>query len=428
VIIGFFSGFYIVPLYTLLQHRAPKTSKGDLIATSNFINVTGAILASCLFIFSVSAAKWVGLAESIPQKDVAHGELWDKRPRNSEHPIYIEVRESKDEPAEFKVGRRPDGLINQNMGFWQFMVQRWTIRKELPSITMLGDLRDGDKVHVSKYSLRGIDHYEVRSEDTPLTDAFDQQLVPMYLFIGASGMTMIILILLCRQLPDFFVRALLWIRSHGRYRLRVVGLNNLPSNGPVILATNCDRFQECMQAVAATDRYTRFILLEKEVDEQEGRPLLRYLANRTGLIVLRPAITTPTMWEKALAKARKSLDNGELLGLTVVSNDLPNEAENFFLDLTRRQSVTILPLFCGRIHSGRFGSQDGILRHRRIPVVIGHPMPPESTYEQVRKAIEDLRELVTQAESTGQSLTTLTIPEVSAALPTAPGTSHPVRP
>src|SRR5262249_44724815 len=39
VLIGFFSGFYMVPLYSLLQHRAPKTSKGDLIATSNFINV-----------------------------------------------------------------------------------------------------------------------------------------------------------------------------------------------------------------------------------------------------------------------------------------------------------------------------------------------------------------------------------------------------
>src|SRR5207253_6161797 len=27
VAIGFFTGFYLVPLFTLLQHRAPKTSK-----------------------------------------------------------------------------------------------------------------------------------------------------------------------------------------------------------------------------------------------------------------------------------------------------------------------------------------------------------------------------------------------------------------
>ena len=46
VAIGFFTGFYLVPLFTLLQHAAPKDRKGDLIATSNFVNVTGAILAS----------------------------------------------------------------------------------------------------------------------------------------------------------------------------------------------------------------------------------------------------------------------------------------------------------------------------------------------------------------------------------------------
>ena len=49
IVIGFFSGFYMVPLYTLLQQRAPKQSKGDFIATSNFVNVTGAIAASILF-------------------------------------------------------------------------------------------------------------------------------------------------------------------------------------------------------------------------------------------------------------------------------------------------------------------------------------------------------------------------------------------
>ena len=43
-----FSGFYMVPLYTLRHSNAEK-SKGELVATSNFINVTGAIAASILF-------------------------------------------------------------------------------------------------------------------------------------------------------------------------------------------------------------------------------------------------------------------------------------------------------------------------------------------------------------------------------------------
>jgi MFS family permease len=47
--IGFFTGFYLVPLYSMLQHRAPKQSKGDAVATSNFLNIAGAIAASVIF-------------------------------------------------------------------------------------------------------------------------------------------------------------------------------------------------------------------------------------------------------------------------------------------------------------------------------------------------------------------------------------------
>src|SRR5207249_10579361 len=78
VVIGFFSGFYMVPLYTLLQHRAPKTSKGDLVATSNFINVTGAIAASILFFLLVKGTQLAGIAVPLDATDrIAVGALAD---------------------------------------------------------------------------------------------------------------------------------------------------------------------------------------------------------------------------------------------------------------------------------------------------------------------------------------------------------------
>src|SRR5439155_8461013 len=91
ILIGFFTGFYIVPLFTLLQHRAPRTSKGDFIATSNFINVTGAILASLLFFMLVKTAKVVGVARSVPQEDIARGRLISL----TQHwgPVYLEVED-----------------------------------------------------------------------------------------------------------------------------------------------------------------------------------------------------------------------------------------------------------------------------------------------------------------------------------------------
>jgi MFS family permease len=51
VAVGIGAGLYIVPLYTLLQHRAPKESKGNLVALSNFLNVTGGLIAVGMFYF-----------------------------------------------------------------------------------------------------------------------------------------------------------------------------------------------------------------------------------------------------------------------------------------------------------------------------------------------------------------------------------------
>ncbi|MCY2967102.1 MAG: MFS transporter [Planctomycetota bacterium] len=47
--IGFGAGFYLVPMYTLLQQRAPKASKGNVIAASNFINVSGGVISVLVF-------------------------------------------------------------------------------------------------------------------------------------------------------------------------------------------------------------------------------------------------------------------------------------------------------------------------------------------------------------------------------------------
>ena len=49
VAVGLAGGIYIVPLYTLLQLRAPKDSKGSLVATSNLLNVTGGLGAVLIF-------------------------------------------------------------------------------------------------------------------------------------------------------------------------------------------------------------------------------------------------------------------------------------------------------------------------------------------------------------------------------------------
>ena len=99
VAIGFFSGFYMVPLYTMLQHRAPKTTKGDLIATSNFINVTGAMAASALFFALVYFGQVTGVTPLIKQEDKFVGRLMEEPGRVKGRIVSIKLENSFQFPA-----------------------------------------------------------------------------------------------------------------------------------------------------------------------------------------------------------------------------------------------------------------------------------------------------------------------------------------
>ena len=324
VLIGIAASLYIVPLYTLLQHRAPKDSKGNLVATSNFVNVAGGLIAVAVF---------------------------------------------------------------------------YLLTNLLETVFDFGPTRD---VHQLERKL---------------------QLAPAALFLAASLLTIGMLVLLCRLLPDFFVRSLLWLRSRSHYRLKVIGLNNLPSNGPCLLATNCDRFESCMQVVSATDRFTGFILLESREDERP-RPLLRYLARRTGLVALHPEAITRADRERALARAARTLDAGNLLGLTVDGDWPPEQVDGFLNDLEHRRPTTILPVYCGV--AARPAEVHAVLR--RVRVVIGRPLPPESGAADIRQAIRSLGDWLERTERAGVKPTTVLIPEAAAASPTAPAAGRPGRP
>jgi MFS family permease len=416
VLIGFFSGFYIIPLYTLLQLRAPKTSKGDLIATSNFINVTGAIAASLLFFLLVFAARLVGLVPLIPQEDnYTRGTLVAAPTFDHGRPVEAKVIPDDGIPFLFEERTRkpepPDGDEEQ-------VVVQVDIDEGLLELVG-GGLDKGSEVIVSRYMLRGVEHYRIRPASVALKPVYDEERLPRFLFIGAACMTMGILVLLCRQLPDFFVRSLLWLRAWGRYRLRVVGGNNMPTSGPVILATNCTRIESCLQVLSVTDRFTRFVLLENHAEEKPGL-LLRLMARNTSLAILRPGQISPDEWQRAMSRAVEILDEDEVVGLPATGGGAIPEVDDFLRGLEKRHRAVIVPIYCGQR-----AMSDGELQ--RVKVVIGQPLPPETPAELVRREIEQLAKGGDEKDGTSL-VTTVAIPAASGASPTPPATGRPANP
>jgi MFS family permease len=241
IALGFFTGFYLVPLFTLLQHRAPKTSKGDVVATSNFVNVTGAILASVLFFLLTFAFQRLGLAQRIdPQDRYAAGTLKDIQFKDGRPTELTVVPEDGD-----KVTIPPKG-------------QKGSVIEITGDIPTKPDPEQPVEVLVSHYH-KHVDHYLVRLEGTPLEPVYDNSHLPQYLLAGAGVMALLTLGLLVYQMPDLLARALWVLRKRGEIRLHVVGTDNVPVNGPVVMATNCRDETSRRDVVSATERPVRFV-------------------------------------------------------------------------------------------------------------------------------------------------------------------------
>ncbi len=302
VFMGIAAGLYIVPLYTLLQHRAPKESKGSLVAMSNFLNVSGGLIAIAVFYFLTGAMQsFFGV--SLREQDV-------------------------------KINPTPE-LIEQ---------YREELTKELE--------------------------------------------IPRLLFLAASLITIIMLVLLLRARPDFLLRALSWFRVPGRRRLHAVGLSNVPANGHLILATNCHGTDQWLQVLSAIDRGMQFVKPSDAAAEDDNEDhLMESLGRRLKILLPAPKEPAGRQWEQLVDGGARSLEAGNFVGLALDCPDLTADAEALLAELENRVPSEILPVYCGAGPTGHSAMQAAAWH----PIVIvGKPLPTGATPDQIRAAIRAL--------------------------------------
>ena len=199
--IGFFTGFYIVPLFTLLQLKAPKTSKGEMIATSNFVNVTGAIAATALFKVAVIVAHMTGYAGEIANREtVGSGEL---RELALDHgrPVYFEIR--TDDGQYLKGGTKPETEETNTLGNVMRHLFDPTEAKEVLEVDgSISAKTVGRRIDVTKFDTDGVRHYDLVPTGKPPTTDYDNRRLPSLLFLGAAILTLGILVLLTKPLLE----------------------------------------------------------------------------------------------------------------------------------------------------------------------------------------------------------------------------------
>lgn len=245
VAIGFFTGFYLVPLFSLLQHRAPKTSKGDAIATSNFINITGAIAASLVFYAIDQAAERTGFTPPLPSTGPPLVGVLDEPPAIA-----------KGHVTAVKVGGRE---------------VRASDKRPYVLIDIEGDVRVGEEVVVRGYGEREVTYLVVQPAEAEPVAMYNKERLPAVLFVSAGAMTLLTLALLWWCLPDLFRRAVWWARGLREYKLEIGGMLRLPSAGPAVVVTDAPP-PRWPRVQSAADRVTHFVPAGAEA---EARGLLR---------------------------------------------------------------------------------------------------------------------------------------------------------
>src|SRR5262249_24220363 len=121
----------------------------------------------------------------------------------------------------------------------------------------------------------------------------------------------------------------------------------------------------------------------------------------------------------------KELGRGNMVGITVEGELPTTDMEKFLEDVHNLTPTVIVPVYCGTAAHLANGPPSAV---RRVRVVIGHPMSPNTSFADARREIAMVGEWIRHADRPDAPPGTIMIPGGVAPSSTTPATGPPVRP
>lgn len=220
------------------------------------------------------------------------------------------------------------------------------------------------------------------------------------LFLATALFNAVVAIYIYTLVPEFLMRFIVWLLIHGVYRLKKEGIENIPEQGPALIACNHVSFVDALVLAAAAPRPIRFIM-----DHRIFKiPVLNFVFREGRAIPIAPAKEDPQMLERAYEEVAKALADGDLVGIfpeggiTQSGDIMP-----FKSGVTRildRSPVPVVPMALQGLWHSFFSRKDGpamtrlerFKPFRKVGLVVGQPMPAETvTPDRLRDTILALR-------------------------------------
>lgn len=200
--------------------------------------------------------------------------------------------------------------------------------------------------------------------------------------------------------PEFMLRFFAWLLIHSVYRLEQKGLENIPDDGPVVLACNHVSFVDPIVISAATRRPIRFVM-----DHRIFRmPFINFIFRHMRAIPIAPAREDPVMMEAAFDEVAKALAAGEVVGI-FPEGRITDTGEIYpfrpgIQRIVGQTPVPVVPMALRGLWGSFFSRKDGPAMSKplrrgpfsRIGLVAGPPISPsEAMPERLQEIVTELR-------------------------------------
>ncbi len=220
------------------------------------------------------------------------------------------------------------------------------------------------------------------------------------IFLTTAVLNAAVAIYIYTLVPEFLMRFLVWLLVHSIYRLEKSGLENIPEEGPAVLACNHVSFVDALIIAAACRRPIRFVM-----DHNIFRiPVLNFIFRTSKTIPIASAKENPQLLEKAYDEIAAALANGDLVGI-FPEGRITDTGELFPFRggvgrIIQRTPVTVVPMALRGLWDSFFSRKGGaamtdlsrIAPFKRVAIAVGAPVPPqEATPERLQQQVAALR-------------------------------------
>lgn len=197
-------------------------------------------------------------------------------------------------------------------------------------------------------------------------------------------------------LPDFLLRFIALATMRIFYRLRVIGGDNLPVDGPALLIPNHVTWVDALLLTATNQRRIRFVM-ERRI---YNTPLLRGLFRLMGVIPVSSEDGKKGLLE-FMKQARAALDAGYLVCIfaegELTRNGMLREFRGGFERIVKGTDYPIIPVYIGGAWGSILSYAHGRLLSRLpafspypVTILFGAAMPSSSTAMAVRQKVAEL--------------------------------------